>query len=304
MIEPRGPVGSANDPDSPMPARHPPTPAQSAPSSAESRSAADLVTGVAAVDEKVAGFIKRLARDIDVASKSNPFRGLTGRIVLASGARTGSHLLCEKLQHHGVNIKELFNTERILTLCTRHGLTTISEYCEYAIQKFSSDGVFAAKGGPSAIAPMLLAGELPPFAGEWGWVYLKREDVVKQAVSNSIARKSGAFRSVGEGREVSDDEYSGDEILEIAIKHDPANEIWEELFTALSVTPCRLTYEQLAADPEGVAASVAEQVGLHGPPVPRLKPPERALQKQANALNSLWEARFLEERPEFRRGAE
>ena len=259
------------------------------------------LSGVAAVDERIAKFLEKLSREIDIQFESSPFRSLDKRIVVAAGARTGSHLLCEKLQYHGIDIGELFNARRISKMCKKRNIATLSQYVNHVLTKFAKNGAFGVKGGVSMLSPLFAAGELPQFSGEWGWIYLKREDVVKQAISHFVAQKSGVFRSRSkrDGQPIDENEYDGDAISEFVLSHNRANEQWEQLFETFSIRPCRITYEQLAADPTGVAARVADAVGLNGPPIPGMKPPEAALQKQANALNAVWETRFLEERPEF-----
>jgi LPS sulfotransferase NodH len=74
------------------------------------------------------------------------------------------------------------------------------------------------------------------------------------------------------------------------------NGILEETFALFGIEPMRITYEELAVDPPGVAAAAAAYLGLKESPISDrrfVKPP---MERQASELNARWEARFLEER--------
>ena len=262
----------------------------------------DSMSGVKGADERMEQSLRKLSKEMDIKFNENPFRRFDKKIIVAAGARTGSHLLCEKLEFHGVDVRESFSTNRILNKSAKKNIRSLPGYCEYLFKQSASNGAFGVKGGVSILSIPFWCGEMPEFAREWGWIYLKREDVVKQAISHFLAQRSGAFRSrsADRARVVAEGEYDAIAIRDFVISHSRANQMWEDLFAALSLEPCRITYEQLAADPVGVAADVAARVGLDGPPIADMKPPEIALQKQASTLNKVWEARFLEEQPEFR----
>jgi LPS sulfotransferase NodH len=104
---------------------------------------------------------------------------------------------------------------------------------------------------------------------------------------------------VKSGRPVSEDQYDQSKLLELIRSHQWLDANWERTFAELGVQPYRITYEVLAADPSAEAAKIAEYLELPGKPIPNKKPPTMALQKQANTLNAIWEARLREERPDI-----
>lgn len=255
-------------------------------------------TGAPQADGRIGAYMRKLAATLSLDFPSNPFRGLSHRAFVASSARTGSHLLSEKLEHHGMVTKETFKLERVLQAAHRRRLISFCEYCERTISNPARGGAFGFKGGPGTLAPLFLSGEFPAFKNEWTWIYLTRDDVLKQAISRVIARKSGAFTSKRQGKPVAEDDYDREEITRAVLGHRKDYETWERLFEAFGVKPYRITYEQLASDPDGVAAAVAEAIGLEEPCAPR-KPSEKPLQRQSSALNAAWEERFLREQPEL-----
>jgi LPS sulfotransferase NodH len=245
--------------------------------------------------KRIGRVLNNIERLLDSSFTSNPFRSPRRKFAIASSARTGSNLLCEGLLSHGGVAQELFHFNRLREVSDRFGLTTLQAYCERVLENFTVGGVFGVKGGFEILGPLVLSGEIPGALSDWRFVYLKRMDVVKQAVSHFRAELTGSWRSAQMSRELVDDDYDGQRIAVLAKGHLDANLRWEETFEFLGVEPLKVTYEELSADTAGVVAKVAAFLGLLGPPVTEerfLFPP---LQVQATTLNSNWEARFAEE---------
>jgi LPS sulfotransferase NodH len=247
----------------------------------------------------------RLARDteflksrIDVSFRRNPFRSLHTRFIIAAAPRTGSTLLCEMLLPHGAVVGESLLPIHVIRACAEAGGISLGTYCEQYLWGNARRGVFGVKGWPPLLVPLHLCGEFPTFMHEWRFVHLTRVDLVKQAISKVIAAKTLAWKSRdAAARAVSEDEFDESEIL-AAVKTSMAeNQVWNEFFALFSIDPLRVTYEDLAEDPPGVAASVADYLGLKGPPVTRKRVLEEPLTIQATALNEQWEKRFLQLRP-------
>lgn len=156
--------------------------------------------------------------------------------------------------------------------------------------------MFGVKGIMHVMAPLVLAGEIPDFVAEWKFVFLTRTDLVKQAISQVVAELTGSYRSSKEPtREVTDKDFNGKKIAALASKKLEMNSDWEDVFKFLRIEPFRVTYEELAADPPGVAAATAKFLDLSGPPITKerfLFPP---VEVQATALNERWARRFHEE---------
>ena len=66
-------------------------------------------------DRRRVNDIKELAdAGISVEFRSNPFRSLQKRFIVASSARTGSHLLCERLLNYDLKVGESLLQNQIL----------------------------------------------------------------------------------------------------------------------------------------------------------------------------------------------
>ena len=249
-------------------------------------------------NQRVEKSIKILSGIGDTTFTGNPFNQLKTKVLLAASARSGSNLLCERLQDHGARIGEVFNPRRMRTVCKEHDFNSIEQYCEHAVKTHGRTGVFGVKGSLTILAPLYLSGEFPHNLSSWKFVYLRRVDTVKQAISHLIAQISGTFRSVKAGQPVREDQYDQEKLVALIAAHQRLDANWVNTFANLGVEPFRITYELLAEDPSSIAAQVAEYLELPGQPIPNKKPPTLALQKQANSLNAIWEARLREERPD------
>ena len=249
-------------------------------------------------NQRVEKSIKILSDIGDTTFTRNPFTQLKTKVLLAASPRSGSNLLCERLQDHGARIGEVFNPRRMRTVCEEQDFRSIEQYCEYAVRIHGKTGVFGVKGSLTILAPLYLSGEFPHSISSWKFVYLRRADTVKQAISHLVAQLSGTFRSVKAGKPVSEDQYDQEKLVSLIAAHQKLDENWANTFNNLGVEPYRITYELLAEDPTQIALQVAEYLELPGQPIPNKKPPTLALQKQANSLNAAWEARLREERPD------
>ena len=159
---------------------------------------------------------------------------------------------------------------------------------------------FGVKGPIQIIGPLSLAKEIPEFLSDWKFVYLKRHNIVQQAISEVIAKTTGAYRSSKRpARVLADEEYDGARIARTVKQRLAANSTWEAMFNALGIEPLRLSYEELAADPDAIAATAAGYLGLRGPPITDARFLSPPLQVQATELNARWERRFYDEGWQF-----
>ena len=245
-------------------------------------------------DERIAREIDRLGEKLNVAFRSNPFRSLNKRFVIAASPRTGSTLLCERLLVHGIFVTESLQPEHVIKACRNRGDPRLEIYCEKYLRRNTPNGVFGTKGWPPLLATFVLAGEFPTFINDWRFVHLKWENVVRQAISKIVASRSGTWRA-GKvpAAALNDADFDAEEIAAKVKACIADNLFWEEFFDLFGIDPMRITYEALARDPTGIAAAVATYLGLRGEPIQhrRFSAP---LQVQATTLNGTWERRFLE----------
>ena len=123
------------------------------------------------------------------------------------------------------------------------------------------------------------------------FIFLSRIDFIRQAVSSVLAAQSGLWRDIpGQGPEIQETvRYDYDEIARAITVHRNCLRHWEHLFAANGVSPYRVEYEQLKADPERVTR---ELLSFLGHP---FSPPVIRMQRQANPQSEDFVRRFLAE---------
>lgn len=250
--------------------------------------------------DRVVAIGRRIAAHLEVAADDNPFVSLERRFVIAHAPRVGSHLLCEGLLGHGAVVEEFFEVARIHRVSAAKGFSNLGQYCRWLLDTYAPGGVFGVSGGVKALVPMVMTGEIPTFVSRWRFVHLTRRDIVAQAVSELIARRTGAYKSSrSPTRVLTADDYDSQRLKRLIDAALTVNAAWEGAFEIYQVEPLRLTYEALAADPPAVAARAAAFLGLGGPPVTDPRFLAGPLEKQASGLNEAWASRFRAENPAF-----
>jgi LPS sulfotransferase NodH len=124
------------------------------------------------------------------------------------------------------------------------------------------------------------------------YVYLERQDRVRQAVSAIIASQTGLWRSIpGVGRQkaVAVPEYSYDRIAGMIAFSDYSHARWRRYFAANGVEPYRLTYEELVAEFAGTAGRLCAAFGATS------VPSVQRMQRQANEASDAMVLRFLQD---------
>ena len=232
-------------------------------------------------------------------------RPTTG-VLLCSLPRVGSTLFCDLLQSTGVvgYPGEWFLYPERDRLWREWGVKSHDEYLDRVLALgTSSNGVFATKlmwghlgefllyarracddfasGDLTAIERLLPA---PRF------VWLRRRDVVAQAVSWAKALQTGEWRTglVGDG-EAAYDLAQIDWIVHQIQVWDAA---WGRWFQAQGVDPEVVWYEDLSANPRNAVQRVLAYLKLETP-AGAVVVPASDLRKQADAVNEQWIARYL-----------
>ncbi len=173
------------------------------------------------------------------------------------------------------------------------------------------NGVFGAKlmwgtldelVGKLAVVHPDLAGDdialLNRVFGRTRFVYVRRADVLAQAVSWLRAEQSGVWRLGGHG-EVSGASPAGrpagfdaagvTRLIGTVQEHHAA---WRDWFAAGGIEPYEVCYEDLVADPTGTVQGILDFLGLQLPPGHL---PTARHRRQADALNDQWMARYRTE---------
>jgi len=244
-------------------------------------------------ERKLSRDIENLKSKINVEFAKNPFRSLVQRFIIAASPRTGSTLLSESLLNYDVVVAESLLHVHVVKACHKQGGMVLGAYCERYLRRNARNGIFGTKGWPPLLAPLTLSGEFPAYLEEWKFVHLTRVDVLKQAISRVIASETLTWKSRKVASKiVTDEDFDADKISKMVEETVLENQRWSEFFELFSIEPLRITYEELAADPTGVVASVADYLGLSAPSREK-KLIAEPLKVQSTSLNASWEERFL-----------
>ncbi|QOF70476.1 hypothetical protein IG197_22115 [Aminobacter sp. SR38] len=124
------------------------------------------------------------------------------------------------------------------------------------------------------------------------FVFLKRRDLLGQAISWARAKQTGQFRHTQPAQ--SQAEYHADNIAWCltAVANEYAR--WEVYFARNDIAPLRLTYEDITAMPQAAVDSVASLVELAGRPT--IAPGLVGVRIQRDGVTESWRRRFLAER--------
>lgn len=134
--------------------------------------------------------------------------------------------------------------------------------------------------------------------GPTSFIHLTRLDKIEQAVSLVKARQTGLWHRAPDGTELErlspprEPVYDTDEIQAGHEELSALDHEWKTWFARESVTPLRITYEALSADPIGILRRVLGHLGLDRVEAQDVKP---GVAKLADEVSRNWVARFRAE---------
>jgi LPS sulfotransferase NodH len=156
----------------------------------------------------------------------------------------------------------------------------------------SPNGVFGLKGFPMQLEalqagnPALLREVMRtviPSRAESRIVMLRRRDKTAHTISYARALLSGIWRKEQEASGRAEPEYSRIAFERAGRMIDSQEAAWAAMFADLGIAPLELWYEDVVADPDGAAATVAAHLGLALDPDAMVKIPEIERQSQEGA---------------------
>lgn len=138
-----------------------------------------------------------------------------------------------------------------------------------------------------------LSGPLEQAFGPLGYVWLRREDTVAQAISRLKAEVSGTWHlGFEEAKHPAEVVYDFDRIRAYRDDAEAQNIAWVQWFADAGVTPLKVSYEDLRANPVAVALQVLAFRGLTLPEGRGLQASNRVM---ADGVSADWGARFRDE---------
>jgi LPS sulfotransferase NodH len=135
--------------------------------------------------------------------------------------------------------------------------------------------------------------------GDVRYVFVRREDVVAQAISLWRAVQTEAWRAEEEDGHEPLYSFAGvDHLVRMLGGHDRS---WRRWFRTHELEPLELRYEEIAGDPEAAVRRTLEHLGVAGELQGSL--PEPHLRRQADEVSLAWAERYRQERAPRSRGA-
>lgn len=125
-------------------------------------------------------------------------------LILAILPRTGSQALCSLLAQTGVlgNPKEYLNPRGPLQhWLRRYPAAGLGQYLEaLRREQATANGLFAIKIAFTDLEPLLRSERLSALLGATSFVYLTRQDLTAQAISEYVAMETGVWHRERDGR--------------------------------------------------------------------------------------------------------
>jgi trehalose 2-sulfotransferase len=217
--------------------------------------------------------------------------------------RSGTNLLCGVLKATGVagRPEEYFWRGHESAWAERWGASEPTGYLLGALNEgTSANGVFGAKLMWPHLADVLdklraVHGGLPDREllqrsfPRTRFVWIRRDDLVAQAVSFSMAIQTDEWTADAVGRTGGEPEFDFEQIHRFHRDLEAHNEGWRRWFERNGICPHEVRYESLSADMAGTARGVLAFLGIGLPADARLEPQH---ERQADGLNAEWAARY------------
>jgi len=233
------------------------------------------------------------------------FRAITPYFILFT-ARSGSTFLTHELQRTQVLSipHEWFNWDYVKTQRSARNFSVPQYLGELFESKKSENGVFGAEitwGQLHAMNSIVPVQRL--FQRKARWFFLRRRNLVMQAISNYIADQSQIFHSyqmnADAQEKVSSVPYDGEALKKYVqgfITQETSCVNW---LTVTGVTPVNLYYEDIVADPKSASRLISNVMGVWLPKEYIDSQIDNPIKRISGDLNATFEEQFRHEQGSF-----
>jgi LPS sulfotransferase NodH len=209
-----------------------------------------------------------MGNEFDAKFDQPLFEGDHRYYLICCAPRVGSGLLCDLLIASGkMGVPtEYFNTQHgMLDMGQRLGLVengklVLEPYIE-ALKKYRTtpNGIFGFKIQYWMMPLLIKSRQITKHFPQAKFIYLTREDLIGQIVSYDLARRSGMWKSTDGGSVPAYEEESMENSRDFILRERSG---WDFFFAVNEIEPLRISYEELAENPERICRSVCEFVGV------------------------------------------
>lgn len=265
-----------------------------------------------------------MKRSVGRPERDRESRSRTGHVdsyLICATPRTGSTLLCGLLASTGIagRPESYFREPDEQSWAARWDIARSSagafEYSEFVRAALAAgrtgNGVFAARimwGTLEHLVDRLGAAHAAPADGDLdllnrafgrtGFIHLRRDDVAAQAVSWHRAEQTNVWHRTGRDEPEEPEReprFHFDQISELVRTIEEHNSAWRAWFDSVGIRAHTVRYEDVDADPVGVAREVLDFLGLDLAPG---RPIETRHRRLADELNAQWIDRYRAESTE------
>lgn len=243
-----------------------------------------------------------------------------GALILCASPRSGTTLFCDLLTATGVagrpasyyRVEDIAEWAARMGVAPGEGAAFERAYLDAVVKRGTADtGTFALRLMWPSLAELTarlelvfpgLADDAARLEAAFGaplYVHLSRRDKVAQAVSRLKAHQTGLWHMGADGTERERTAahqapvYDFERIAGFVAEAETADAEWNRWFARHGITPVRVSYEDVAADPRAALAEVLAALGRD----PALaQGAEIRTAKMANAESRAWASRFERER--------
>ncbi|MGE6606454.1 Stf0 family sulfotransferase [Halomonas sp. NPDC076908] len=224
------------------------------------------------------------------------FRGERKNLILATTPRCGSHMLGHALYETGAFgfPLEYINNANVKRWKERLGVSDLDEVIEeIKNRRTSPNGVFSVKAHFSQMKNIGGMARFDNLFSDGKYLHIKRKDVLSQAVSFYIAKKTGkwisAQASVVEAEDVEYDFQSIDSCLKSILNH---NAWWEYSIVRMGLDYCFVYYEDVLENPSSTLERISRFIGIDMPDKISL---DSYTSKQSGSISEIFKDNFLKD---------
>ena len=254
---------------------------------------------------KVKQFFESLQRSnkLNDSDTKNDIRGelsssqLHPSILICFTNRSGSTLVSSLLSTYGLCGKpnrfknyEYFNHNFVISFSKKNNIVDMNSYIRSLVAKFSgSQGYFTSKVSASQLFWLAKDKILGKILHDPIFIYVKRKNIVSQAISLSIAQQTGCWTSLHKSKPNKDIMFKPELIIKNMNHISTCNSHFEMFFSLHSIEPIIVYYDELINNISGfrekLEKTIKTQITIENNQPLKLK-------RQATELNIKWEEKI------------
>ncbi|QXI65767.1 hypothetical protein CP157_03559 (plasmid) [Paracoccus marcusii] len=213
-------------------------------------------------------------------------------IVLAFTNRSGSNLLAEFLRQTNLmsGFGEYLNRETVIKQSKQNKIRSFPDYLQFLGLKLTRDGqAFGVKASAEQLK-ILSDWNIHRMFSQTYVVHIRRDDILRQAISHWIAWQTGQWTSLQPKRSV-ELTFDGSKIMKIVSDVIEANNAIHIHCARQNLNYISVSYQEVIADPKAVVSRIFDFTELD---ISNWNPVQPRLSKQSDGVNDVILEKLLE----------